>query len=71
MGSGKSYKIEELLKYIISLSNQKIDIVVDESKIRNIDTPYICADNTKIKEYFDGTDIMDTIKGMYQYYLNK
>ncbi len=71
VGSGKSYKIEELLKYIISLSNQKIDIVVDESKIRNIDTPYICADNTKIKEYFDGTDIMDTIKEMYQYYLNK
>lgn len=71
VGSGKSYKIEELLKYIISLSNQKIDIMVDESKIRNVDTPYICADNTRIKEYFDGTDIMDTIKEMYQYYLNK
>jgi len=71
VGSGKAYKIEELLKYIISLSSQKIDIIVDKEKMRPIDTPYVCADNTKIQKYFDNTDIKDTIKEMYEEYLEK
>ena len=52
VGSGKSYKIEELLKYIISLSSQDIEIVIDEEKVRKIDTPYIQADNSKTAKYF-------------------
>ncbi len=70
VGSGKAYKIEELLNYIISLSRKKINIEIDKEKYRDIDTPYICCDNTKIKEYFKGTDIKETIKRMYEYYKN-
>ncbi len=52
VGSGKTYKMEELLKYIISLSSQKIEIVIDSDKVRAVDTPFICADNTKVSKYF-------------------
>ena len=68
VGSGNAYKIEELLKYVISLSNQPIEIVIDKEKLRPVDTPYICCDNSKIKKYFRGTDIKETIKEMYEYY---
>lgn len=70
VGSGKAYKIEELLEYIISLSNQKIEIIIDEEKYRKIDTPYICCNNSKTAKYFDGTDIKDTIKAMYDNFCN-
>lgn len=68
VGSGKAYKIEDLLNYIISLCNQKVEIATDKEKIRPIDTPYICCDNSKTVKYFDGTDIKDTIKEIYNYY---
>lgn len=68
VGSGKVYKIEDLLNYIISLCDQKVEIVIDKEKVRPIDTPYICCDNSKTAKYFDGTDIKDTIKEMYEYY---
>ncbi len=70
VGSGKAYKIEELLEYIISLSNQKIEVIIDEEKYRKIDTPYICCNNSKTAKYFDGTDIKDTIKSMYDNFCN-
>lgn len=70
VGSGKAHKIEDLLKYIISLSSQNVEIVIDKDKFRSVDTPYICCDNTKVKEYFKDTDIKDTIKRMYEYYKN-
>lgn len=68
VGSGKTYKMEDLLNYIISLSSQKIEVIVDKEKFRSVDTPYICCDNSKTAKYFDGTDIKDTIKEMYEYY---
>lgn len=71
VGSGKSYQIEELLKYIVSLSSQEIEIVIDKEKVRKVDTPYICADNSKTYKYFEGTDIKTTIKEMYEYFKNK
>lgn len=70
VGSGKAHKMEDLLKYIVSLSNQKIEIVIDEEKYRKIDTPYICCNNSKTAKYFDGTDIKDTIKAMYNNFCN-
>ncbi len=70
VGSGNVYKIEDILNYIISLSNQKIDIVIDKEKFRPIDTPYICCDNSKIKDFFDNTDIKQTIKKIFEYYKN-
>lgn len=69
VGSGNAYQMQEILEYIVSLATQKIDIVTDPEKIRPVDTPYICCDNTKVKEYFDNTDIKKTIKELYEYYL--
>lgn len=71
VGSGKAHKIEDLLKYIVSLSNQKIDIIIDKEKVRKIDTPYICCDNSKTAKYFNGTDIKDTIREIYQDFLRR
>lgn len=68
VGSGNTYQMEEILKYIISLSNQKIEIAVDNEKIRPIDTPYICCDNTKTVDFFNNTNIKETIKEIYEYY---
>lgn len=68
VGSGKTHKIEDLLKYIISLANVPIEVIIDQNKLRPVDTPYICCDNSKTSQYFDGTDIRDTIKEMYQHY---
>lgn len=45
--------------------------MTDPDKIRPIDTPYICCDNTKTKEYFDNTDIKQTIRELYEYYLKQ
>ena len=70
VGSGNVYKIEDILNYIVSLSNQTIEIVIDKERFRPIDTPYICCDNSKIKDFFDNTDIKRTIKEMYEYYKN-
>lgn len=71
VGSGNAYKMEELLKYIITLSSRKIEVKIDSEKIRPVDTPFICCDNSKTKKYFKGTDIKQTIKEMYEHYLNK
>ena len=70
VGSGKAHKIEDILKYIISLSDTPVEIVIDKEKFRPVDMPYTCCDNTKVKEYFYGTDIKDTIKEMFEYYKN-
>lgn len=70
VGSGIAYKLSDLLDYIVSLSSQKIEIKVDPEKYRPVDNPYICCDNSKIKEHFKGTDLKQTIKEMYEYYLN-
>ncbi len=50
VGSGKSIEINTILKNILSLSDSKIKVFIDESKIRPTDTPIIEADITKLKE---------------------
>lgn len=68
VGSGKAHKIEDLLKYIISLSSQSIEIVPDPERIRPVENPYICCDNTRIREYWGGIAIEETIQGMVKWY---
>lgn len=50
IGSGKSYKIKDILNEIISLSNLKIDVKVDPNKYRKLDIEETVADISKIKE---------------------
>jgi GDP-4-dehydro-6-deoxy-D-mannose reductase len=70
VGSGKAYAISELLDYIVSLASVKIEIVQDPEKMRPVDNPYICADNSRIKEYWRGNDIKTTLKKMFEYFRN-
>jgi GDP-4-dehydro-6-deoxy-D-mannose reductase len=65
VGSGRAYPISELLDYIVSLASVKIEIVQDPEKMRPVDNPYICADNSRICKIFPCTDIHDTIKEMF------
>ena len=65
VGSGKAYAISELLDYIVSLASVRIEIAQDPAKMRPVDNPYICADNSRIREYFPNTDIHKTIREMF------
>ena len=49
VGSGTCYHLEELLHYIVSLSDQAIEIKVDPLKLRPIDNPIIWCDNSLIR----------------------
>lgn len=49
VGSGNAYSLEEMLRYIVSLSSQEIKIEVDQSRFRPTDQPVICCDYNLIK----------------------
>lgn len=66
VGSGIAHRVEDLLKYIVSLATVPVEICVDPEKVRPVDVPYLCADNTRIKRYWRGTDIKQTIKEMFE-----
>lgn len=73
VGSGKAYKIEDLLKFIISLSKCNISIVVDKDRFRPADLEYCCCDNTLLKEKTNWEQqhhIFETLKEMYYYQLD-
>lgn len=74
VGSGKAHALKDILDYIISLSAEPVEIVVDEERIRAADNPVICCDHTRITEELGWEpehDIFDTIKEMYEYYYAK
>ncbi|MCF0215092.1 MAG: GDP-mannose 4,6-dehydratase [Fibrobacteraceae bacterium] len=68
VGSGKAYKLSELLDYIISLASVKIETCIDPQKMRPADNPFLCADNSKIKSFWPNTDIKQTIKELFQHF---
>lgn len=73
VGSGKSISIEEILNCLISFSNKKINIKVDENKFRPIDTPEIKADISKLINdtgYTIQFDIKQTLFNVLQYFRN-
>ena len=66
VGSGIAHKIEDLLKdVILKFTPVDIEIVVDPEKVRPVETPYLCADNCRIKKYWRGTDIKATLQKMF------
>lgn len=73
VGSGKSYKMQEILEKIISFSSRKVEIVIDKDKVRSIDTPYICANMEKTNKLLEGNEninkIDNVLKELYEYYL--
>lgn len=71
VGSGNAYSLESLLTYIIGLSNQKIDIEVDQNRIRPTDQPVICCDRSLIGKELGWEpqyDVFDALKEMFEYY---
>ena len=74
VGSGTAYKIEELLKYIISLSGKEIDVILDKERFRPADLPYCCCNNSLLKSktnWQSKYNIFDTLKEMYNDKINK
>ena len=74
IGSGNSYKIEDLLKMIISMSKCEIEVKIDEKKFRPIDIPKTCADITKIlydTNWSPKYEIKDTINNTLEYWREK
>lgn len=49
VGNGNSIKISDILETVISLSETKIEVVVDKQKFRPIDVPRIQADISKMR----------------------
>jgi GDP-mannose 4,6-dehydratase len=47
--SSKAYRIKDVLDMAVKLSTAKIDVQVDEDKLRPTDEPIIMGDNTKIR----------------------
>lgn len=74
VGSGKAYSLKDMLLYIIRLSNQNIEIEIDQNRIRPIDQPIICCDRSLIKSELGWEpqyDVFDALKEMYEEYLKE
>lgn len=74
VGSGTVYSLKELLEYIVRLSSQKIDIEVDESRIRPTDQDVICCDHKLITDelgWKPNYKVFDALREMYNDYLYK
>ena len=72
VGSGNAYSLEDMLTYIIGLSNQSIEIEVDQNRIRPTDQPVICCDRSLIGKELGWEpqyDVYDALKEMYEYYV--
>lgn len=71
VGSGNAYSLEDMLTYIIGLSDQNIEIEVDQNRIRPTDQPVICCDRSLIGKELGWKpqyDVYDALKEMFDYY---
>lgn len=74
VGSGIEYSLDEILKYIIDLSSQKIRVEIDEERCRQSDQLVICCDHKLITEKLGWKPkytVFDALKEMYQKYLEE
>lgn len=69
VGSGIAHKIADILETIISFASVDIKVEQDPEKMRPVDMPYQCCDNSRIVElgYWNGTKIEDTLKWMFEH----
>ncbi|HVZ12341.1 MAG TPA: GDP-mannose 4,6-dehydratase [Patescibacteria group bacterium] len=74
IGSGKSYKIEDVLNKLLSFTDTKIEIRQDESLMRPIDVPELLCDNSKMKKttgWETKFGIDQTLKETLEYWRNQ
>lgn len=72
VGSGNTYSLEEMSQYIVSLSNQEIEIEVDWSRFRTTEQPVISCDYNLIKTEIGWEPqytVFDALKEMYEEYI--
>lgn len=72
VGSGKAYRLDEILQCIIRFSTQKITVEIDQSRIRPSDQPVICCDHSLITKQLGWEPkytVYDALKEMYESYL--
>ena len=72
VGSGKAYRLDEMLEYITELSVQKITVEGDKERFRPSDQPVICCDHSLITEKLGWKPeytVFDALKEMYEEYL--
>jgi GDP-4-dehydro-6-deoxy-D-mannose reductase len=70
VGSGKAHSMRELLQMILDLAKVQIEVVQDPEKMRPVDIPYLCADNSRVQKFWRGTDIRETIRKMFSAFRN-
>lgn len=71
VGSGKAYHLKSLLEdVILKFASVQIDVVVDPEKVRPVEIQRLCADNSRVQKYWPGTDIVVTLRKMYDHFLN-
>lgn len=73
VGSGNAYSLEDILTYIIGLSDQNIEIEVDQNRIRPTDQPVICCDRSLIGKELGWEpqyNVYDALREMYESYRN-
>ena len=74
VGSGSAVEIRDILDMILSMSDKKIEVFIDESKLRPVDVPVIEADIRKITEHIGWKKeitLEQTIKETLDYWRNK
>lgn len=69
VGSGIAHKVGDLLNTIIAFASVKIDVEQAPEKMRPVDMPYQCCDNSRIVKlgYWNGTKIEETLKWMFDH----
>ncbi len=73
IGSGRSYKIENILNKLLDLANMRIKVEVDPSLLRPKDTPELLCDNQKFVEttgWQPTIPIEKTLKDTLDYWRN-
>jgi GDP-4-dehydro-6-deoxy-D-mannose reductase len=73
IGSGTSYKIEDILHKLLALSTKEIKIEVDQSRFMPIDIPELVCDRTKIEQatgWKPTITIDQTLKDTLEYWRN-
>lgn len=69
IGSGKAYKLEDMLNYIISLCSQKVYIEIDKGRFRPSDQPVICCDHSLITNQLGWEpelSVFDALKELFE-----
>lgn len=72
--SSKARSVEEILKVLIGLSTKKINVKVDEARLRSSEVPYFVGNCDKLKKATGWEPIYDFQKGMAEvlnYWRNK